>query len=83
MVGITHDWDEENYIKSLKDAYDKYRRACYGVCDLPPEQVRETKQAFLSGVHWLATRDSYDPVELQDALRRILGEHNPFINQSS
>jgi hypothetical protein len=83
MVDITHDWDEENYVKSLKDAYDKYRRACYGVRNLPPEQVRETKQAFLSGVHWLATRDSYDPVELQDALRRILGEHNPFINQSS
>jgi len=83
MVEITHDWDDEDYVKSLKSAYHEYRKACYGVCDLPPAQVRETMQAFLSGVHWLLTRDSYDPVEMQDSLRRILGEHNPFINQSS
>jgi hypothetical protein len=81
MVDITHDWDEEDYIKSLNDGYEEYRKACYGVCDLPPSQVRETKQAFLSGIHWLSNRESYCPDDLEAALRKILGEHNPFIAQ--
>jgi hypothetical protein len=82
MVDITHDWDEEDYVKSLNDGYEEYRKACYGVCDLPPAQIRETKQAFLSGIHWLATRESYCPDDLETALRKILGEHNPFIKLS-
>ena len=83
MVDITNDWDDEDYVKTLKAAYHDYRKACYGECDLPPAQVRETMQAFLSGVHWLATRESYCPEDsLEAALRKILGEHNPFINRS-
>ena len=82
MVDITHDY-EEDYVKTLKAAYHEYRKACYGECDLPPAQVRETMQAFLSGVHWLATRESYCPDDLEAALRKILGQHNPFINEST
>lgn len=83
MVDITHDWDDEDYVKTLKAAYHDYRKACYGVAPLPPAQVRETMQAFLSGVHWLATRESYCPDDLEAALRKILGQHNPFINEST
>jgi hypothetical protein len=81
MADVTHDWDEEDYVESLNEGYKEYKKACYGVCDLPPAQVRETKQAFLSGIHWLSTRESYCPDELERALRKILGEHNPFIKQ--
>lgn len=73
MVDITHDWDEENYVDSLNAAYDEYKKACYGDSKLNPTQEKETKQAFLSGVHWLATRDSYCPDDLEKALREILG----------
>ena len=79
MIEITHDWDDEDYVKSLSDGYDEYRKACYGDCELPPAQVRETKQAFLSGVHWLASRESYCPDDLETALRKILSEHNELI----
>lgn len=77
---ITHDWDEEDYATSVNDAYDEYRKACYGDFRLQLHQLRETKQAFLSGIHWLAARDDYSPNELQAAIRQILGENNPFIN---
>lgn len=80
-MNVSHDWDQEDYVKSLTDGYDEYRKACYGVCDLHPTQARETKQAFLSGIHWLATRDSYCPDEIIFALRKILGKDNPFINK--
>lgn len=79
MFDITHDWDDEDYVKSLNDGYDEYRKACYGDCELSPVQVRETKQAFLSGIHWLVSRESYCPEDLEAALRKILGEQNPFI----
>lgn len=48
---------------------------------LPRGPLRETKQAFLSGIHWLATSDSYDPDEIQRALRSILSADNPFISR--
>lgn len=79
MIEITHDWDRENYVHSLNHAWDQYRKACYGVRELPQMQIRETKQAFLSGIHWLATRESYCPDDIESALRAILGEHNSFI----
>ena len=79
MIEVTHDWGDEDYVKTLKAAYHEYRKSCYGACDLPPAQVRETMQAFLSGIHWLNSRDSYAPREIETALRKILGEHNPFI----
>ena len=81
MVEITHDWDEEDYVKSLNDGFETYRKACYGDSVLHPTQARETKQAFLSGIHWLATRESYCPDDLEKALREILGENNPEVNR--
>ena len=76
---VTHDWDEEDYVKSLDAAFEEYRKACYGSRILPDVQLQETKQAFLSGVHWLSTRDNYCPDEITAALREILGRHNPII----
>jgi hypothetical protein len=73
MVTVNHDWDEENYVDTLNEAFDEYRKACYGGKPLPPTQVKEIHQAFLSGIHWLNTRESYDPEELEVALRDILG----------
>ena len=82
MVDITHDWDDENYETSVTQAFEEYCIACYGVQQLSPVQAQETKQAFLSGIHWLASRDSYCPEELQLALRNILKTHNSFLSQS-
>lgn len=82
MVEVTHDWDEEDYVRSLDIAFEEYRMACYGAFNLPPTQLRETRQAFLSGIHWLANRSDYCPDDLEAALRQILGEHNPFIKSA-
>ena len=82
MIEITHDWDEEDYAATMEAAYDAYRKACYGDTDLPPEQIRETKQAFLSGIHWLNTRDNYDPTDIERGLRQILSKDNPFIRRN-
>lgn len=73
-IEINHDWDNENYMKSLEDAYDQYRKACYGDRPLSSAQIQETKQAFLSGIHWLATRDSWCPDDLEATLRKVLGQ---------
>lgn len=79
-MDITHDWDKEDYVKTLDAAYEEYREACYGNTPMPTEQIRETKQAFLSGIHWLSNRESYDPDEIERALRKILARHNPLMN---
>jgi hypothetical protein len=83
MVDITHDWDDEDYEKSLDEAYDEYRKACYGDGPIPQAQYDETKQAFLSGIHWVTNRDSYCPDELARALRSILHRKNPHIKLAS
>ncbi len=81
MVEITHDWDDEDYAKTLEDAFASYRMACYGEQSLPPQQVQEVKQAFLSGIHWLATRESYCPDDLETALRKVIGRFNPLVKR--
>ncbi len=74
MPEITHDWDDEDYEKTLNDAYDDYRKACYSnMPDIPAIQIMETKQAFLSGIHWLLNRESYCPDDMQVAIRKIVG----------
>ena len=72
MSLITHDWDEEDYETTLREAFAKYRLACYGTAKLNPVQLYEVRQAFLSGIHWLNTRDSYCPDDLTKALRAFL-----------
>lgn len=71
-IEINHDWDDEDYVTTLNDAYEAYRSACYGAGGISSAQARETKQAFLSGIHWLNTRESYCPDDLESALRTIL-----------
>lgn len=83
MVHIEHNWDEEDYEKTLEQAWQEYRYACYGNAVLPPEQVRETKQAFFSGIHWLNCRDNYAPSDLEQGLRKQLSENNPYIKTHS
>lgn len=65
--------------RALLDAFGTYCRACYGSAPLPPAQVREIRQAFLSGVHWLNELDDYEPGAVGSALREILGADNPAI----
>jgi len=74
MVDITHDWDEEDYGRTLDEAFDEYRKWCYGDQELSSSQLHETRQAFLCGIHWLNTRESYAPDDLETALRKILIE---------
>lgn len=74
MIEITHDWDDEDYSESLSNAFAEYRKACYGDSVLSEIQIKEVRQAFLSGIHWLNTRDSYCPDVLEMALRNELGQ---------
>ena len=83
MVDVTHDWDDEDYVKTLEDAFAEYRRACYGEHPLPSQQVQEVKQAFMSGIRWLGTRESYCPDDLETALRKVIGQFNSFVNTVS
>lgn len=72
---ITHDWDTSNPKQELEKALIEYLQACYGPGDdVPPSQLREVRQAFLSGIHWMNTQDGYDPGEYEKALRKLLGQ---------
>lgn len=71
---ITHDWDESDPEEMLQTAFTAYHLACYGTRRLSDIQHKEVRQAFLSGIHWLNTQDSYDPVEIEQALRKLLGQ---------
>ncbi len=77
QMEINHDWDNEDYRKTLESAWADYRRACYGANDLPWQQTREVKQAFLSGIAWLASRDDYCPNDVQIAVRAMIIEMLP------
>lgn len=79
MTKQTSDWRHVANRDALCNACDDYLQACYGSTMLPLAQVRETRQAFLSGVHWLNTLDEYEPDAVERALRDILGADNPAI----
>lgn len=70
-IEITHDWDDEDYNKTLEEAFAVYRTACYGNADLHPTQLREVRQAFFSGMHYLNTRLDWCPDILEHALRDL------------
>lgn len=57
----------------LKQAWEVYRQACYGNAKLPERQLKEVRQAFLSGIHWLNSKENYDPDENLRVLRSLLG----------
>ena len=42
--------------------------------NLPPDQLREIEIAFISGVHWLNTCESYDPDQVLEECRSRLRE---------
>ncbi len=77
---VTHDWDNEDYEQTLETAWEDYRRACYGETELPAQQTREVKQAFLSGAVWLSTRDDYCPQDVQEASRVLLVKMLPQLH---
>lgn len=59
---------------NLEAEFAAYVKACYGDRALPPEQVREIEQAFLSGIHVLneivdKAGSRYGTMWLRDALR--------------
>ncbi len=70
------DDDKEDYVKTIDAAYEEYRNVCYGITPMPPNQVSETKLAFLSGIYWLSNRETYDPDEIERALRKIVARHH-------
>ncbi len=78
---VTHDWDTEDYGQTLETAWEDYRRACYGTNELPAQQTREVKQAFLSGAVWLSTRDDYCPQDVQEAARVLLVKMLPDLKE--
>lgn len=59
-------------VKDIEAALKDYLHACYGDDPLGPLQMKEVRQAFLSGIHW---RDSElcRPGGCEDALRSMLG----------
>lgn len=71
---ITHDWDTSDTAKELEEAFFEYRMACYGDATLDATQLKEVRQAFLSGIHWLNSRDDYCPADNARALRELLGQ---------
>ncbi len=63
----------------LQSEFAMYMRGCYGNRALPPQQVREVEQAFLSGIHVLneivdKAGSRYGTMWLRDALRVRLTE---------
>lgn len=68
---------------NLQSEFETYMRACYGDRTLPPQQIREVEQAFLSGVHVLneivdKAGSRYGTMWLRDALRVRLTELGSF-----
>jgi len=66
----------EEYEQELELAFEGYKQACYGNFDLPPEQLKELRRAFLSGVHWLNAELGH-PEGYQPSLQELLGQSAP------
>lgn len=57
---------------NLEQAFDEYRRACYGDRVLPASQLQEVRQAFFSGIHWLnGSNQATSRRALTEALRDL------------
>lgn len=59
-------------IQSIERALAEYMAACYGDSPIPEDQVRQVRQAFLSGVYWRDTEVCL-PGDCEPALRKLLG----------
>jgi len=68
---------EKTTKEELELAFEEYKQACYGNFDLPPEQLKEIRQAFFSGVHWRLNAKSGHPESYEPALRELLGQLTP------
>ena len=73
MVTINHDWDTSDPEQQLEIAVREYMNACYAGKSLDSIQIKEVRQAFLSGIHWLNTLGDYCPDEIQEACRKLTG----------
>lgn len=60
----------------LEAAFNRYRVACYGSEMLPAAQLKEIRQAFFSGIHYLNCRSDYFVHEVKDACRQLTGVDN-------
>ena len=56
----------------LDAALNEYVRRIYGGDGIPDVQLREVRQAFLSGVHWLNTHPGYFPSVMEGAIKATL-----------
>lgn len=61
-----------SYAEAIADGYEEYRKACYGDQELLAAQLAETRQAFLSGIHWLASQLRGDMSHMQQAVRGLV-----------
>ena len=61
-------------VKEIETAVNEYLIACYGGQSLGPAQIKEVRQAFLSGIHWRDT-EILSPGDCEDAIRLMVGVH--------
>lgn len=60
----------------LEAGFKRYRVACYGNVTLPEAQLKEIRQAFFSGIHYLNCRSDYFVHEVKDACTQLTGVDN-------
>jgi len=71
MVSATSPQDIQE--AEIDAALTEYVRRIYGGSDgIHDMQLREVRQAFLSGVHWLNTHPGYVPSVMERSLKTIL-----------
>lgn len=68
---VSSDLDDGDYIDTLNTAFAKYKTACYGNQTLSEVQLKEVRQAFFSGIHWLNSCESYCQHDLHHALHVV------------
>src|SRR6185369_10055483 len=61
-------------VKEIEAELKDYLIACYGdPHKLSTQQLKEVRQAFLSGIHWRDCEPTLEPGDCEDAIRSLLG----------
>ena len=80
MVSIKSEDFQEAELDAVLDEY--VRRIYGGSDDIPDMQLREVRQAFLSGIHWLNTHSEYVPSVMERSVKAILIRDSHLPNSS-